>query len=120
LPPWGCSSATPFSSRSLASMLARQGLDRGGGDLLVAVRGCERSLATGPARSRNQAELSHLRQGVDESPGLRDAAVDEAEDEDFVVRDGFAGWWDAHGFALVGPGDQVPADLVLRHACFDE
>jgi hypothetical protein len=41
----------------------------------------------------NHAELFHLGEDVDDSPGLRDAAVDETEDEDLVVGDGGAGWW---------------------------
>src|SRR5262245_23180042 len=36
-----------------------------------------------------------------------------AEDEDLVVRDGSAGWWDAHVLALVCPGDRVAADDLV-------
>lgn len=42
---------------------------------------------------RNHAELSHLRDDVDDPPGLSDSTVGEPEDEDLVVGDGFAGWW---------------------------
>ena len=40
-----------------------------------------------PISSRTEyADLSHLRVDIDDAPGLGDAAVDEAEDEDLVVR----------------------------------
>src|SRR5215469_10227976 len=70
---------------------------------------------------RNHAELSHQREGVDDPPGLGDSAVDAAEDEDLVVCDGFAGWWKAHEFALVGPSNRVPADdlVPLRDQILD-
>jgi hypothetical protein len=34
-------------------------------------------------------------------------------DEDLVVHDGFADWWDAHAIALVGPGNRVAADHLV-------
>jgi ketosteroid isomerase-like protein len=53
------------------------------------------SLHIGPTGGRvslglNHAELSHLREDVDDSPGLGDSAVCEADNEDLVVGDGFA------------------------------
>jgi len=48
----------------------------------------------------NRAELIHLREDVDHPPRLGDSAVREAEDEDLVVGDGFAGWWAAHVFEM--------------------
>jgi hypothetical protein len=38
----------------------------------------------------DHSELFHIRENVDDSPGLGDSAVGEAEDEDFVVGDGLA------------------------------
>jgi hypothetical protein len=38
----------------------------------------------------DHSELFHIREDVDDSPGLGDSAVGEAEDEDFVVGDGLA------------------------------
>src|SRR5262245_28359536 len=67
-------------------------------------------LAGGSWRRRNRAELPHQRHDIDDSPGLGDSAIEEARDEDLIVGDGFAGWWDAHEFTPVGPGDHVPAD----------
>src|SRR5215471_13074397 len=52
----------------------------------------------------------HLRQDIDDSPGLSDPAIDEPANEDLVVRDGFAGWRDAQVLTPVGPGNRVPAD----------
>jgi hypothetical protein len=76
-----------------------------------------RPYADGASLGRNHAELSHRREDVDDSPGLSDPPVDEPDDEDLVVRDGFASRWDAHVFALVGPGDRVAADdLVPRRS----
>jgi hypothetical protein len=49
--------------------------------------------ADGALLGLNHAELFHLREDVDHPPGLSDSAVDEAENEDLVVRDGFAGRW---------------------------
>ena len=67
----------------------------------------------GASLGRNHAELSHLREDVDDPRGLSDPPVDEPDDEDLVVRDGFAGWWDAHVLAPVGSGNHVPADEVV-------
>jgi hypothetical protein len=61
----------------------------------------------------NRAQLLHLRQDVDNTPGLCDSTVDEAEDKDLVIGDGFAGWWDAHVLAEVRPSNQVPADNLV-------
>src|SRR5215831_10171461 len=58
----------------------------------------------------NHAELFHLREDVDDAPGLGDSPVGEADDEDLVVGDGFDGWREAHVFTLVGPGNRVPGD----------
>jgi hypothetical protein len=49
--------------------------------------GYTRPPADGASLGGNHAELFHLREDVGDSPGLRDSAVDEAEDEDLVVRD---------------------------------
>jgi hypothetical protein len=38
----------------------------------------------------DHSELFHIREDVDDSPGLGDSAVGEAEDEDLVVGDGLA------------------------------
>src|SRR5215211_8625058 len=72
----------------------------------------------GASLGLNQAELVHLREDVDDPPGLGDPPVDEPDDEDLVVGDGFAGWWEAHVLALVGPGDRVAADDLV--ALFDQ
>src|ERR1700716_1617653 len=80
-----------------------------------------RPLADWVSLGRNRAELPHLRQDVDDAPGLCDSAVEEAEDEDLVVRDGFAGWWDAHVFTAVGPSNGIPDDdlVTLRDQVLD-
>src|SRR5919199_4734473 len=46
-------------------------------------------------------------------PDLSDPAAGEADDEDLVVPDGFAGWWEVPVLALVGPGNRVPADDLV-------
>src|SRR5882757_3598505 len=50
---------------------------------------------------------------VYDAPCLRDAAVDEAEDEDLAVRDGLAGRRQPHVRALMGAGDRVPDDHLV-------
>src|SRR5262249_40397341 len=69
----------------------------------------------------NCAELSHLGEGVDDPPGLDDAAASEAGDEDLMVGDRFAGWCYAHVFALVGAGNRVATDdlVALRDQILD-
>src|SRR2546430_7986625 len=56
------------------------------------------------------AELPHLREDVDDAPGLSDSAVDDPENEDFVIGDGFTGWWETHG---VGIGASTVALVML-------
>jgi hypothetical protein len=45
--------------------------------------------------------------------GLHDSAARQAEDEDLVVRDGFARWRQAHVLALVGLSNRVAADGLV-------
>src|SRR3954467_6073873 len=47
---------------------------------------------------QSHAELLHLREDINDSPRLDDAAVGESEDEDFVVDNGLGGRLQAHVF----------------------
>src|SRR5262245_10630524 len=61
----------------------------------------------------DHAELCQLGEDVDDRPGLGYSPFGEAEDNDLFVRDGPAGWWDAHVFALMGAGDRVAHDDLV-------
>ena len=67
------------------------------------------------------AQLSQLREDVDDPPGLGDSAVHESTDDNLVIRDGLAGWWQAHVLALVGPSDRIAGDdfVSLRDQILD-
>src|SRR6185437_12529637 len=75
----------------------------------------------GPWLARNRTDLAHLRQHVDNAPGLCNATVSETEDEDLLVRDTFPARRHAHVLTVVRSHNGIPVDnlVILRDQVLD-